>query len=39
MAWHPPDAGTAPGDARFVALLERIGLAPVPAARTWMEDR
>jgi len=26
-------------DARFVALLERIGLAPVPAARTCMEDR
>ena len=26
-------------DPRFVALLERIGLAPVPAARAWMEDR
>ncbi|HET7691727.1 MAG TPA: adenylate/guanylate cyclase domain-containing protein [Gemmatimonadota bacterium] len=26
-------------DARFVALLERIGLTPVPAARTWMNDR
>ncbi len=27
------------GDPRFVALLERIGLAPVPAARAWMKDR
>ncbi|HYO46977.1 MAG TPA: tetratricopeptide repeat protein [Gemmatimonadota bacterium] len=26
-------------DPRFVALLERMGLAPVEAARTWMEDR
>jgi TolB-like protein len=27
------------GDPRFVALLDRIGLAPVPSARAWMEDR
>ena len=39
------EAGTEPflaplhGDPRFVALLDRIGLAPVEAARTWMEDR
>jgi hypothetical protein len=26
-------------DPRFVALLERMGLTPVEAARAWMKDR
>jgi hypothetical protein len=26
-------------DPRFVALLERIGLAPVASARAWMASR
>jgi hypothetical protein len=26
-------------DPRFVALLEKIGLAPVESARAWMKDR
>jgi hypothetical protein len=26
-------------DPRFVALLEKIGLAPVESTRAWMEDR